>query len=178
MSAYARGDRRSFALLFRRWAPRLHGFFLKSVRERSIADDLLQLTFLKVHRARASFQPVLRLRAWLYTIAVRELREEMRRRRRAPLAGDEQDRDVQSGPDDPQRSMELQQRTNAVRAAIARLPEAQREILYLHRYEEMTFGEIAAALGATEGAVRIRAFRAYERLREELAGLLDEERAA
>ena len=176
MSAYARGDRRSFALLFQRWAPRLHGFFLKSLRERAIADDLLQLTFLKVHRARTSFQPALRLRAWIYTIAVHELREEMRRRKRAPL-GDGAAYDAPSD-DDPQRTMEALQRTNVVRAAIAALPPAQREILYLHRYEDMTFGEIAAVLGSSEGAVRIRAFRAYERLREELAVLMDEERAA
>lgn len=176
MSAYARGDRRSFALLFQRWAPRLHGFFLKSVRERAVADDLLQITFLKIHRARASFQPALRLRAWLYTIAVHELREEIRRRKRSPL-GDGEPYEGRSD-DDPQRAMETQQRTSVVRVAIAALPPAQREILYLHRYEEMTFAEIAAVLGASEGAVRIRAFRAYERLREELAVLMDEERAA
>ena len=84
MSAYARGDRAAFAALFQRWAPRLHGFFVKSLREPAAADDLLQTTFLKVHRARTTFRPLLRLRGWLYAIAVHELREELRRRRRTP----------------------------------------------------------------------------------------------
>ena len=42
---------------------------------------------------------------------------------------------------------------------------------HLHRYERMTFAEIAAALGTTEGAVKLRAFRAYQRLRVLLAPL-------
>ena len=74
--------------------------------------------------------------------------------------------------------LEARQRATAVQAAIERLPESQRAVLYLHRYEEMTFAEIAQVLGTTEGAVKLRAFRAYEKLRVELVELLDEERAA
>jgi RNA polymerase sigma-70 factor (ECF subfamily) len=180
MSAYAGGDRAAFTVLFRRWAPRLHAFFLRSVREAATAEDLLQVTFLKVHRARASFNPLLRLRAWVYAIAVRELAEELRRRQRTPLASKKEQDDTEHRPasDDAARSLDEQRRSSAIRAAIERLPDSQRTVLYLHRYEEMSFAEIAHALGLTEGAVKLRAFRAYERLREELAFLLDEERAA
>jgi RNA polymerase sigma factor (sigma-70 family) len=59
-------------------------------------------------------------------------------------------------------------RADAVRAAIQRLPESQRVVVHLHRYEELTFEQIAEALGTTPGAVRVRASRAYERLRGEL----------
>ena len=55
-----------------------------------------------------------------------------------------------------------------MRAAIKRLPESQRVVVHLHRYEELTFEQIAQVLGTTPGAVRVRASRAYERLREEL----------
>jgi RNA polymerase sigma factor (sigma-70 family) len=65
-----------------------------------------------------------------------------------------------------------------VRAALDRLPESQQTVVRLHRYERMTFGEIANLLGTTEGAVKQRAFRAYERLRELLAPIVDEENAA
>ncbi len=178
MSAYASGDRRSFTALFQRWAPRLHGFFMRALREPAAADDLLQMTFLKLHRARGSFRPLLRLRGWLYAIATRELREELRRRRHSPLASKEQqDEERHENADDPH-PLEARQRATAVQTAIERLPESQRAVLYLHRYEEMTFAEIAQVLGTTEGAVKLRAFRAYEKLREELVELLDEERAA
>lgn len=179
MSAYARGDRAAFTALFRRWAPRLHGFFLRSLREQATADDLLQVTFLKVHRARATFQPLRQLRSWIYAIAVRELREELRRRRHTPLASKEQqDREDHGIVDDVHRNLEGRRRATSVREAIDRLPESQRAVLYLHRYEEMTFVEIAQALGTTEGAVKLRAFRAYETLRRDLAALVGEEQAA
>jgi RNA polymerase sigma-70 factor (ECF subfamily) len=179
MSAYATGDPGAFTVLFRRWAPRLHGFFLRTLGEPAAADDLLQLTFLKLHRARDRFQPLLRLRSWLYGIAGHELQEELRRRRRTPLSTEEQqakESDERDAGPDP--ALEANRRALAVRAALERLPESQRAVLYLHRYEEMTFAEIAQALHTTEGAVKLRAFRAYERLRQELVGLLDEERAA
>jgi len=59
-----------------------------------------------------------------------------------------------------------------VRAALSRLPETQRTVIHLHRYEGMTFSEIARVLGTTPGAVKLRAFRGYETLRVQLKGLL------
>ena len=89
---------------------------------------------------------------------------------------------MRSGPREPLRSnrdaIDEGQRAARVRAAIARLPEAQRAVLYLHRFEELGFAEIARLLGTTEGAVKLRAFRAYQKLRQELVSLVDEERAA
>ena len=179
MSAYASGDRRAFSSLFAKWGPRLHGFLTRGLGDPAAADDVLQVTFLKIHRARASFKPLLRLRTWLYSIAVRELREELRRRRHTPLASpDMQEREQADASPDVQRSLEMRHRASAVREALARLPEAQRMVVHMHRYEEMSFAEIAQALGMTEGAVKQRAFRAYETLRAELVHLLDEERAA
>jgi RNA polymerase sigma-70 factor (ECF subfamily) len=179
MTAYANGDRRSFVLLFQRWAPRLHGFFQRTLGDQGAADDLLQGTFLKLHRARTSFQPLLHLRGWIYGIATHELQEELRRRKHTPLASEEAQQDVlESAGPDMHNALESKQFASQVRAAIDRLPESQRAVLYLHRFEEMGFAEIAKLLGTTEGAVKLRAFRAYERLRQDLVPLLDEERAA
>ena len=60
----------------------------------------------------------------------------------------------------------------AVRAAVNALPESQRAVLHLHLHEELTFEEIAEVLGTSPGAVRVRASRAYERLRKSLRGFL------
>ena len=175
MAAYADGDRRSFALLFERWAPRLHGFFLCALGERAAADDLLQQTFLNIHRGRRSFQPLSRLRSWFFGIAAHALQDELRRRKRAPLANeDEQDAVALAADVEDPEPMESQERALAVRAALDRLPESQRAVLYLHRFEEMQFAEIARVLGTSEGAIKLRAFRAYVRLRRELRPLMKE----
>ena len=72
-------------------------------------------------------------------------------------------------PREPPQSRDLRE---AVRAALDALPESQRTVIHLHRYEGLTFAEISRVLGTTPGAVKLRAFRGYETLRERLKGLL------
>ena len=62
-----------------------------------------------------------------------------------------------------------------VRHAVDQLPETQRVVVHLNRFEGMTFLEIAQVLGITEGAVKLRAFRAYETLRKLLRESIEEE---
>ena len=174
MAAHIGGDRASFALLFERWAPRLHGFFLRATGDSATAEDLLQQTFLKAHRGRDSFGPPRILKSWLFSIAAHSLKDELRRRKRAPLEEDAATERELEGAGDSQQLLESRERALAVRAAIDRLPETQRSVLYLHRFEQMSFGEVATALGTTEGAVRLRAFRAYQQLRQALLPLVQE----
>jgi RNA polymerase sigma-70 factor, ECF subfamily len=170
MASYASGDDRAFPPLFHALAPRVHAFFLRSFRDREVADDLMQTTFLKLHRARASYQRELPVRPWVFTIAVRVHLDELRRRCRIPIhVGEDQweelDLAMESPSEDAQEACDA---AEAVRVALARLPESQRAVLHLHRYEGLTFEQIADVLGTTPGAVRVRASRAYERLRQEL----------
>src|SRR5215472_18612016 len=120
MAAYAGGDRRSFAVLFRRWAPRIHGFFLRALGEPQAADDLLQVTFLNIHRARQSFQPLLCLRSWVFSIAAHALHDELRRRQRHPLASEkQQEAVVETGAADETVSLGSE-RMRALHAAMGR----------------------------------------------------------
>ena len=171
MSAYVAGDARAFEQLFSRLAPRVHGFFLRSFRDEGVADDLLQVTFMKIHRARQQYRPGLKLAPWLFAVAARVRLDELRRRLRLPEDADEDAvarADAQPAADPPLDSDVRQ----AVRAALDALPESQRTVIHLHRYEGLSFTEIAAVLGTTPGAVKLRAFRGYEALRERLKGLL------
>ena len=180
MSAYVRGDERAFEGLFARLAPRVHGFFLRAFGNRQVADDLLQTTFLKLHRARADYRSGAPVRPWLFAIAARVRFDELRRRYRLAEDADEDKLEAaqaaaalaQEEPDPGTADLVAR-----VRAALERLPESQRTVIHLHRYEEMTFAEIAKVLGTTEGAIKLRAFRAYERLRKDLASLLAKEAA-
>jgi len=179
MAAYVAGDSRAFEKLFAMLAPRVHGFFLRSFGDRAVADDLLQTTFFKLHRARADYRPQLPLRPWVFAIAARVRLDELRRRYRCSEdAGEEAlDAAIEAQAQKEAEETPANDVIEAVRAALARLPESQRVIVNLHRYEGMTFPEIAKMLGTTEGAVKLRAFRAYEKLRKELAHLSNEEAA-
>jgi RNA polymerase sigma factor (sigma-70 family) len=171
MSAWVAGDAGAFEQLFARLAPRVHGFFLRSFRDESVADDLLQMTFLKVHRARGQFRPGRRLAPWLFAVAARVRLDELRRRFRLPEEADEEAvaRADEQAPRDEPLDGDVRE---AVRAALMELPESQRTVIHLHRYEGMTFAEIAEVLGTSAGAVKLRAFRGYEVLRQRLKGLL------
>jgi len=182
MAAYAADDRRAFDTLFTRLSGRVHGFFLRSFFDSAIADDLLQATFLKLHRARAQYQRDLPFRPWLFTIAARVRLDELRRRYRLAEDGDEElmakADEAQAMASDSAGEAGRTDLQEAVRAALARLPESQRMVVHLHRYEGMTFPEIAKVLSTTEGAVKLRAFRAYETLRESLKDLVAKGEAA
>jgi RNA polymerase sigma factor (sigma-70 family) len=171
MSAYVAGDARAFESLFARLGPRVHGFFLRSFRDPAVADDLLQVTFMKVHKAREQYRRELRVAPWLFGVAARVRLDELRRRLRLPEDADEEAlaRADEQAFREPPPDTDLR---DAVRAALDGLPESQRAVIHLHRYEGLTFPEIARALGTTPGAVKLRAFRGYETLRKQLQGVL------
>jgi RNA polymerase sigma-70 factor (ECF subfamily) len=133
---------------------------------------------LRVHRARRRFQAQWPLRAWLFAIAARLRQDEFRRRRRSANAEEEA---LAGGEEEAQLPMEGEselERAALVQAVLEDLPESQRTVIHLHRFERMTFAEIARVLGTTEGAVKLRAFRAYRRLRVLLTPLLARDDAA
>lgn len=179
MSAYVRGEAWAFDALFARWAPRLSAFFSRSFGPASgVADDVLQTTFLKLHAAKDSFREGSPFRPWLYGIAARARADELRKRYRTKKnVADDDLTDLPLSGEDGAASAERGDVVRRVRRAIEALPENQRSVVLLHRYEGLTFGEIAEALTVAEGkpvqegAVRVRAFRAYESLRAALADL-------
>ncbi len=173
MVAWMAGDRRAFEELFARLAPRVHGFFARSFRDESIADDLLQVTFMKVHRARDQYRRESRVLPWIFGVAARVRLDELRKRKRLPEDADEEAvaRAEDHEGETPEQSLSQKDRATAVHAALDALPESYRAVIHLHRFEGMTFPEIAEVLGTSAGAVKLRAFRGYERLRESLASL-------
>jgi RNA polymerase sigma-70 factor, ECF subfamily len=175
MAAYVSGERRAFEQLFARLAPRLHRFFRRSFQAEATADDLLQQTFLKLHRARATYKPEMRVAPWAFAIAARVRIDELRRRKRLPEDGDEE---ALARAEEAEAAARAAAGTSgaidtdtaeAVRRAVDALPESQRVVIHLNRFEGLTFAEIARVLGTTEGAIKLRAFRAYGTLRAALA---------
>lgn len=162
MERYLGGDRLAFDQLFHRYAPRLHGWFLRTTGSEALAQDLVQQTFLHVHRARADFRQGAAVRPWVFAIAANVRRQHFRTRRRKPetLWDAERHREPEVAP----RVSTASER--AIRGALGELPESAREVIVLHWYEGLSFREIAGVVGASHSAVKVRAHRAYKRLRE------------
>lgn len=176
MASYVDGDVRAFEALFQRYASRLHGFFTRLTKDRALADDLVQTTFLKLHGARQSYDRSRPLRPWIFAIAARARVDVIRQRMRQEGRWDEGLDGVAAGTaDGPERTAEARQGVVQLEVALEKLPEGQRTVLLLHRIEGLSFAEIAEVLSAAEGtaltevAVRVRAFRAVAALRAQMA---------
>lgn len=167
MHAYVRGDERAFEQLFRRYAPVVHGIVRRALHDEDLARELTQHTFFRLHGARADFRPGSLVRPWLLTIAMNLVREHWRRAKRRPHA--DVDLDTRAAPALEVSALEREQRSEAVHAALARLPASYREVVELHWFQERPYKDVAEILGTTEGAVRVRAHRAYAKLKELLA---------
>lgn len=167
MRRYVAGDEHAFRELFGRYAPALFRLVRRRMRNEEEARDIVQQTMLHVHRARNDFRQDSRLRPWLFTIALNLVREHYRRLgRRREVALDPaipvEDLDTRRA-DEP---LEQAQSAARVREALATLPASQREVIELHWFGESPYDEIAVIVGASVGAVRVRAHRGYERLRK------------
>lgn len=172
MERFCQGDARAFDALFSRYARPVHGYLVRLVGDAAAAEDLSQATFLSLVKARGRFQPGALVKPWLYAIATNAARDHLRRGRRPEDLTREGELPNDAPADDgPERDAGLQR---AVRTALAQLPENQRECIVLHRFEGLSFAEVAEVVGASEGAVKVRAHRGYERLRELLGGLWKE----
>lgn len=164
MGRYMAGEEAAFAALFARHAGRLYGYFTHRTGSRAQAEDLTQQTWLRVHHARQRFQVEARFLPWLYTIAANLGRSSARAHAREHLTADGALPEEQALPQDLQEPG-LSESHRAVRQALLSLPEGQREVILLHRFQGLDFAEIAAALGISEGAVKLRAHRGYQQLR-------------
>jgi RNA polymerase sigma factor (sigma-70 family) len=176
MAAYVAGDRPAFKLLFDRYAGLLFAMAKRRLGSDDDARDVVQQTLLQLHRARNDFRPGARLRPWLFTIAMNLVREQYRKRKRRREQSLE---NTTHPPPEPAASEvesddEHKARATRIRAALQALPAQQREVIELHWFEECPYEEIARIVGASVAAVRVRAHRGYERLREILPDLRNE----
>jgi RNA polymerase sigma-70 factor (ECF subfamily) len=162
-----RDDRDAFRALFDRYAGRLAAYFRRTVGSDPAAADLVQTTFLHVHRGRRDFHLDRAFRPWLFAIAANVKRDHARRRIRHP------EDQVSAAPTEPVVATAPPTAADpAVRRALDRMTEPEREILVLHWYVELSYQEIAEALGTTVGAVKARGNRALQQLRS-LLGVAD-----
>jgi RNA polymerase sigma-70 factor (ECF subfamily) len=174
MARYVDGDAAAFRELYAAVAPRLLGYLMKMAKSRALADDLLQQTFLKVHRARSAYVRGADPTPWIYAIAHRTYIDETRRKKRAVVLAAEEIPEVPAGitgePDGTRDEPPDPELTKAALEALEDLPTGQREAVVLTKLDGKTVAEAAAIAGTTVGAMKVRAHRGYEALRKLLGG--------
>lgn len=161
MERYVTGEMGAFEELFRRYEPRAYAYFIKRARSPDRAQDLYQELFLRVHRARDSYDPQRAFAPWFFRIAHRLLVDDEGRAYRShevPI-GDREPVALRSHP-----GGDLGAREQLARA-LDSLSAEERYVLLSAKGQGIGYAEIGARLGKSVDAVKKIASRAMLRLR-------------
>jgi RNA polymerase sigma-70 factor (ECF subfamily) len=189
LAAAAAGDGQAWTQLVSAYSGRVFGLLYKQCRDKELAEEIAQETFVKVvqkltsdgYNEQGKFEP------WLFRIAMNKLRDEMRRRSRQarPMdmspAATASSNDNASGwaaaepgvisggpsmPDAPLDQLDRAEQVGLLRQAIASLPEADQEILHMRHTAGLSFAQIAETLDQPLGTVLARGHRALGKLKK------------
>lgn len=160
------GDRRAFKKLYDGHVERLFRFMRQFSSDRMLVEDWVQRAFIKAYNNIASFQGRARFATWLYTIALNEMRTDLRRPALTLLTI----ADLHDSPSSGQEEVDFQW-NDAMRASLGGLDEAKRTVFLLYEVEGYSHAEIATMLDISEGNSRILLARAKHHLRITLESL-------
>jgi len=177
MARYCRGDAAAFQRLYALLAARILAYLTGLLGDKAAAEDALQLTFLKVHEARSSYVMGANPVPWIYTIAHRTALDEIRKRKRSRVRLNKANDGAPAEPTahitgvaadahpDPADRPDPSAAAGAL-AALAKLPDNQRQALILTKVHGRSIADAAMITGSTPGAIKQRAHRAYVTLRQ------------
>lgn len=163
MIRYQAGEGAAFEALYERLARPLRGFLRALTPPGGDVEDLVQTTFLQIHRARGSYLPGRPVEPWVYAIArhvalMTRRASGRRARHESPPAEELPEVAVAPRAEDDLARLDLAR-------FLHRLPEAGREAVWLHHVAGLPFREVAAVQGVTETTAKVRAHRALVALR-------------
>lgn len=174
------GDQTAFNQLVTTYQDRLVGVLTHLLQDQDAAEDLAQEVFFRIYRARHGYEPTAKFSTWMFRIAnnlASNLRRDMGRRRETVMNVSD------SGPLGPRpgerlladksgmmptRQADKSEMCAVVQAALASLSEEQRLAVLLHKFEEMSYADIAVTLDKTPAAIKSLLSRARDNLREKL----------
>jgi RNA polymerase sigma-70 factor (ECF subfamily) len=165
----AGGDRTAMHTLYLRHNVRVYRFVLRSLRDKTAAEDIVSQVFLDVWRTADQFEGRSRVSTWLLSIARFKALTAMRQRRYEDI-DHETVREIADGADTPEASLDRSNVSAILRACIAKLSPAHREIIHLVYYHEKTVEEAGEIIGIPQSTVKTRMFYARKQLAELLKG--------
>ncbi len=168
MLAYAHGDSAAFEELYRKHKDALYRFFLRQCGNRAVAEELYQDVWLRVIKARDSYEKKAKFTTWLYRIAHNILIDQFRK----PQTDTDDEYDAESIPDnaanDPEVILNGQEKIQRFRAQLKNLPKEQIEVFLLKEEAGLSLEDIALTVGESKEAVKSRLRYAVKKLRQSL----------
>lgn len=172
MDKIAQGDQSSARLLMQKWQRPVFNFLYRFLHDHGTAEDLTQITFVRVFQSASRYKPEAKFSTYLFTIARSLLYNEFRRQKRKPSSALEdlppysQDAVLSSQPESS-----MSDWSDWMEAALAQLPDSQREVLLLHSQQGLSYEEIASVTDQPVTTVKSLLFRARQQLKSLLVHL-------
>ena len=163
------GDPAPYQLLVERHYTAVFNAAYRVLGSRAEADDMTQDTFLRAYKALDTFRAGAPMAPWLCRIAINLSLNQLKRRKRTVSLDQAAGGAALELPDlsgEPQRHLLRDERQQQLRGAILALLPQQRAIIELRHFQELSYDEIAQALGISVANVKVRLFRARKRLRD------------
>ena len=158
-------DARAFETLIKRFTSAVYGTSLRLMKDEDNAQEVTQMAFIQAYKQLDSWRGE-NFGAWVTIIASHialRLLEKEKRKRTEPL-------DENTDPPDETYDEIKEQRLQSLEAAVEQLPEADRQIIRWHYYEDIPLQTIAQRVGQTENNIKVRMYRIRERLKKVLTG--------
>ena len=159
------GDFHKLGILYERYSKILFGYFYRLTGHSETSEDLVQNVFFRILKYREKFRNEGKFSTWMFHIAHNVISDCFRKNKRLEYSYQifkEEASEQQEEDDGIVRNEQL----HLLRKAFHELDSESRELLLLSRFKELKYKEIATILNCTEGAVKVRIYRAIKELRE------------
>jgi len=163
------GDYSPVDEIYDRYAARLYNFAYRFVRNKEVAEDAVQEVFMRMIRNAKQFNRDAKLGTWLFAITANWCRDFLRKADNKPKDSDDVLVGIPASPDySPHRRLEAREVERTLEKALGAIDPDEREVILLFKYQGFSHAEIAQIAGCSEGAVKLRVFRAMKALKEAL----------
>lgn len=162
MLAIAAGKIELLSILFDRYNVRIYNYFNKMICNKMVSEDLTQDVFIKVIKYRTSYKNG-NFAAWLYTIArnIFSSHYQKTKKERSNIIDDDKLANNETLVSETNKE-ELEH----LQKALLKLSNSDRELIIMHRFQEIKYEQIAQIIGSTENAVKVKVHRALKKLKE------------
>jgi RNA polymerase sigma-70 factor (ECF subfamily) len=165
LASIANGDRTAMHTLYARHNVRVYRFILRMLRDSAAAEDLVSQVFLDVWRTARQFEGRAQVSTWLLSIARFKALTALRQRQHEDIDQDDV-LEIADGSDTPEAALDRNRTSDILRACVAKLSPAHREVINLVYYHEMSVEEVGRIVGIPQSTVKTRMFYARKQLAE------------
>lgn len=160
------GDIDRLGLIYERYNKSLFGYFINLTNRTDISEDLVQNVFLRILQYRKKYKGNGNFNIWIYKIAHNVFIDFIKKKKRLEFSENMNEWANIISESAFDENISKEEEINTLKSALMKLSGKQREILTLSRYHDLKYKEIAGILGCSEGAVKVRIFRALNELKK------------